>query len=128
MASGCNVLRGDRTHRGRDGRLQHAFETADVEHLGLERDATRLLDARRAVAAHQAEKCIDPANASPGQRDLEQGGGKTADCLPVLGGLALEEGDIAQRVSALVRREIARVDGAAARRLARMSLSERTPT
>jgi len=30
MARGCNVLRWDRTRRGRDGRLQHAFETAEL--------------------------------------------------------------------------------------------------
>lgn len=43
----------------------------------------------------------------------------------MLGGLVLEEVSISQRVSALVRREVAGVDGAAARRSPRVSFHER---
>src|SRR5690606_15208010 len=60
----------------------------------------------------------------PGQRDVEQGVGETANGFTLLGGLALEEGDVTHRVSAFVSREIGRIDGASAGRLTAVSLHQ----
>ena len=103
----------------------HALKALDVEHLNLERDTARLLDALGAVAAHEAEQRVNAAHARPRQRDLEQGVGEAADGLTVRGGLALEERDVAQGVGALVSGEVARVDRTAAGRLARVRFHER---
>ena len=124
----CGCRRARRRRRGRGsfcGGEHHALEAADVEHVNLERDAARLLEALGAVAAHEAEQRVDAAHAGPGHGPLEQRASEAADGLAVLGSLALEAVGIAQRVSALVRREVARVDGAAAGRLPRVGLHER---
>src|SRR5439155_16743845 len=103
---------------------KHALEAAAVEHVGGERGVAGVLDALVAVALGKAEQGVDAPHAGPGQRPFEEPRGETTDRFAVARGLALEELDIAQRVGALLGREVAGVGGAAARRLARMSLDQ----
>lgn len=51
--------------------------------------------------------------------------GGASDRFAMLEGLAFEEGDVAHRIGALVGGEVVRIDTAAARWLARMSLHQR---
>ena len=127
MARGWSPFRFSRGRRGRGlrGGEHHPLETLDVEHLGLERDSAGVLDALGAVAAYEPKQRIDAAHARPRQRHIKQRRCEAANGLAVRGGLALEERNVAQGVRALVRREVARVDRAAARGLARMRLHER---
>src|SRR5581483_10505409 len=91
--------------------LQHALETSHVIHLGLECEATGLLDTCLTIPAHQTEQRIHSAHAGPGKWPFDHVVGKAADSRAVLGSLALEKADVAHRIGSLLRREVVRVDG-----------------
>ena len=97
--------RGRRGGWGGDALFEHALEALDIEHVGVERDGAGLGDARRAVAAHEAEQRIDAPHARPRQGAVEQRGGVAADDLAGCVGLATEGVDIAH-----ARRHCARRD------------------
>ena len=73
MRGGAEIARerhdasGRRGWRRGDAVLEHAFQAMDVEHVGGEGDGADLGDARRAVAAHEAEQRVDAPHARPRQ-------------------------------------------------------------
>ncbi len=116
-----------RRRRGGRGEFEHALEAVDVEHPDRERGDTHRFDALGAVALDEAEQRVDPPHAGPGQRDVEQGMGVTADRFAVAGGLRLEECDVATCVGALRGGKVVGIGRAPPRQDARMGLDQHQP-
>ena len=75
-----------------------------------------LFDAVGAVAAHQALEPVDGAHPGPGQRVVEDAFGVDPDIRAVCGARGDQRGQVPQRVTRFVFREISAVGAAATRR------------
>ena len=118
-AASAPAVRGRR--RG-EAELEHAAQAVDVEQVGVEGHRADGRHARRAVPLHEAEQRIHAPHAGPGQRTVEQRRREAPNDGARLVGLLLQGRDVAQRVDALFHGIIVRIEGLAARRLARVRL------